>query len=704
MAVIGFLGFGLLTWGIQMFSHQPLYRSTSEVILTEWSDQESPVPVKSFPMDVRVSWFKDGDVLKPVRQKLQEKYGISRSKKELEQAIEIEEIKPRDWRPNQWQQISVVDRKKDVPKKILRTLIQEYKKVVPEKTTNFMKERKADISSRLSELENRIQSRRDQKNRKISELEQEIKKNRRKLETRFSPVAGSYPELVLSDMSDQLKQHRRRRDQIKQKRNEISEKINLAESFYETSKQDISGLDTDLVTTIERIGLHENTDLGPLLKEYRNLGTKKHVNLSDYTPQHPEIRRIERKRKRLEKQIIKLAKGDVLEKKLNKFRVKLNEIQEKMEKNLRRQKRLSRRVNRFKNLVQPIREANSRKEQIKREFNKNLEELQKEQSELEDQLAVIERVRETQEQTLHNKGETASDPEPIRSVNYPRILTLAIIFGLFGGVSIPIMAEYFSDFLSSSKDIRKHLGVKNLISVPYITQETKLDLNTNEDFMLRNIFNKFSVFLSSLSHDNNIYSYTIVSFKSKEGKTFFCSNAAISLARSGEKVLLVDADFRAPQIHDYFGVSGQPGLNDLIRQLNSTRGEENDITALLDEYTQRAAVENLLLMPAGHRPDNPLALLKSPELNKFLARLRERNIITFFDTPAMGPVVDASILAGKTDGTILVTAQDETTKTGAAEMRHALKQVGANMIGGVLNKVRDQDESDYYYYQTYEYR
>ncbi|GAP62332.1 hypothetical protein ARMA_0755 [Ardenticatena maritima] len=171
-----------------------------------------------------------------------------------------------------------------------------------------------------------------------------------------------------------------------------------------------------------------------------------------------------------------------------------------------------------------------------------------------------------------------------------------------------------------------------------------------------------------------------------EGATITAANLAVVLAQANKRVILVDADLRHPSLHTIFGLPLEPGLTDMMRR-----------PELLDEPPlQPTGVEGLWVLTSGGTPPNPAELIASPQMRAIIEALRERADMVIFDAPPVVPVTDASVLATRTDGVLLVLRAGKTRREQAARARELLDQVQARIVGSVLTDVDvDVDVSEY---------
>ena len=114
-------------------------------------------------------------------------------------------------------------------------------------------------------------------------------------------------------------------------------------------------------------------------------------------------------------------------------------------------------------------------------------------------------------------------------------------------------------------------------------------------------------------------------------------------------------------------------------------------------------VPNLSVVTSGPMPINPAELLDSRRMNEVLAQLSQHADVVLFDTPPMGPLTDAVVLASKVEGTILVVWAGKTRKDVVRAAVENLKKVGARPLGIVLNMIKPGVLDRYSYYYSYYY-
>lgn len=183
----------------------------------------------------------------------------------------------------------------------------------------------------------------------------------------------------------------------------------------------------------------------------------------------------------------------------------------------------------------------------------------------------------------------------------------------------------------------------------------------------------------------------VTSSAPREGKTVTAINAAVAFAQLSGRVLLVDCDLRRPRCHRVFNLDKSVGLADVLA------GQSEYKHAI-----KATALPNLWLLTAGATVPSPAELLASGEMHQLVQNLKNAYDYVFFDSPPLVPVSDTLALATMVDGVVVVVDAD-TSKQAVRSTCGRLGQVGAKVLGVVLNRV-DIDSADYHYHYGGSYR
>lgn len=192
--------------------------------------------------------------------------------------------------------------------------------------------------------------------------------------------------------------------------------------------------------------------------------------------------------------------------------------------------------------------------------------------------------------------------------------------------------------------------------------------------------------------DKMIKTICLTSCMPNEGKSVTTMNLAISMANSNKKVLHIDADMRKPRQYKDISAKFNAGLSNYLSGM-----------AECDEIISETNIDNLQLILCGPKPPNPTELLGTARFKELLDTLKDKYDYIIIDTPPLGSMIDAAIVASRSDGTILLIAYKAIDFKRENKVKEQLEKANANIIGVVLNKIPRKDYKDYYYY-NYHYR
>lgn len=197
-----------------------------------------------------------------------------------------------------------------------------------------------------------------------------------------------------------------------------------------------------------------------------------------------------------------------------------------------------------------------------------------------------------------------------------------------------------------------------------------------------------------LGSDTPVNSVVVSSSTPAEGKSTVSLNLAKAAAALGQRVLLVDADLRRPQVHERLNLSNEVGLSNVV-------ATGMDLEEAIQSVPQ---VENLYVLSAGDLPPDPARILSSKRMQEVMQQLRTNSPfdLVIYDTPPLLGFADARILAGATSGVILVA---KIAKTDRAALKQTIDQLNMSkvpILGVVANNVTRNGHGSYYgHYERY---
>lgn len=206
---------------------------------------------------------------------------------------------------------------------------------------------------------------------------------------------------------------------------------------------------------------------------------------------------------------------------------------------------------------------------------------------------------------------------------------------------------------------------------------------------------------------NKIKTLTVTSCNPGEGKTTISFNLAKSMVKAGLKTLLVDMDLRKPNLAKVAGVNWEKEAGGAAKGITDFISGDCEIEDVIYE----TAFKNFFIIPCGTIPPNPAELLSTEKFSRFIEDAKTYFFkaakgqfdMVIFDSPPLRSVIDAAVLAAKTDGTLLVIKTGAVNYKAVQQVKEQLERVNANLVGVVLNRMKKRDHNYYYsyYYNNY---
>ena len=277
---------------------------------------------------------------------------------------------------------------------------------------------------------------------------------------------------------------------------------------------------------------------------------------------------------------------------------------------------------------------------------------------------------------------------PPTSPDHPKPLTNALIgavLGLLLALCVVLLREFLDDRVRTPEQIENLTGVATIGTIT-ARDKGSLLLSVKDNSRLLDSFGIIRTNLSFVSHDRTLRSIVVTSPVPYEGKSTTAINLAISLAWSGKRVLLMDADLRRPTIHKRLEIQNVGGLSLIL-----LHGKQNDTIATVP------GVENLYVLTAGPTPPNPTELLESKRMHQLLQTIQDSTQIDIvvIDTPPALGFADVAVLAAQVDGVILTLNAQHTREVSLIETMEVFKKVKARIVGIILIDVKENKPNSY---------
>jgi len=292
--------------------------------------------------------------------------------------------------------------------------------------------------------------------------------------------------------------------------------------------------------------------------------------------------------------------------------------------------------------------------------------------------------------------EVARPPSFPSQPNHTRILAMALMLGVLLGAAFAIARDWLDQRLRSAEEIAAVLNVPVLGVIPHISgkrspvvrgQAMRLAPSSDVAEAYRTV--RTAIYFGI--PDGHAKTLLVTSPAPGDGKTTLASNLAIAMAQAGQRILLIDGDFRRPMQHRVFEIPDNVGLSSTLAGRTP-----------LNDAIKPTTTPNLHLLPCGPLPPNPSEMLNSAVFAELLKQLSTRYEHIIIDSPPVMPVADARILGAICDVTLLVLRAEKSTRKLAEHSRDSLLSVGASILGVIVNDV-SHGKSRYGYYSQYGY-
>ena len=281
-------------------------------------------------------------------------------------------------------------------------------------------------------------------------------------------------------------------------------------------------------------------------------------------------------------------------------------------------------------------------------------------------------------------------PTEPSSPNLRLDLALGLLLGLAAGVGIAVLRTVLDTRVHTLADVTTAVTAPILGGIPFDADSAKrpLVVQAAPRDPRAEAFRGLRTNLQFLQVQPGTPSFVVTSSAPAEGKSTTAANTALTLAETGARVALIDADLRKPRVAEVFGIEGGVGLSDVLAG-----------RVTLSQAMQPWGAGKLFLLPAGTLPPNPAELLGSRSMWRTLQELRAAFDYIIIDAPPLLAVTDAAVVSRLTTGAILVVAAGSTRRPQLEGAVKALEGVDATLLGVVVTKLPTKGPDSYGYGQ-----
>jgi len=263
---------------------------------------------------------------------------------------------------------------------------------------------------------------------------------------------------------------------------------------------------------------------------------------------------------------------------------------------------------------------------------------------------------------------TPTQPRPVLN------LSLGLVLGLLAGIGLALLRNAVDQSIKSREQLRHAVDAPVLATIAEDNDVRAhgLVLRERPRGRVAEGFRQLRANLEFVDINHEHRTILVTSAGPGQGTTTTVCNLALAMADAGRRVLVIEADFRRPQAADLFGIERTVGLTNVL-------AGRMDWAPAVHRWH-----DSIDLLPSGPLPPNPSELLSQPTMVRLLADVRARYDAVIIDSPPLGTVSDASVLAPRVDGVVLVVRWGKTTTSAAGDAADNLRTVSARLLGSVL--------------------
>lgn len=279
---------------------------------------------------------------------------------------------------------------------------------------------------------------------------------------------------------------------------------------------------------------------------------------------------------------------------------------------------------------------------------------------------------------------------------------VGLIFGVMLGIGLSLLRSSRGLLIATATALETYAGATVFASVPDFRRGRTKSKGARAKFHLpvrdspnsptAHAYSALRAALKFAQKGRKLTTMTITSSVQGEGKSTTLLNLALSLAKSGSRVLVIDADIRRPVIHKHFSKERKGGLVEILSD-----GLE------LEEAVQATDQENLSIITAGKSHEHPGELLAMPQMSQVVSDADEKFDYVLFDVPPVLAVADAFSFLNELDGIFLLCRANKVPGAVVESAAHRLQLSGGDLVGAILNGLKTSRFGGYGYGYGYSY-
>lgn len=297
------------------------------------------------------------------------------------------------------------------------------------------------------------------------------------------------------------------------------------------------------------------------------------------------------------------------------------------------------------------------------------------------------------EQINTNPGQVLAEPDvPNRpsSPNHQMNLALGLLLGIALGVGVAFLRAQTDTRLRDRDRLEEAIGIPVLASIPRDPtwedeSQPRLVSLENPRSSVAEAYRTLRTTVLAAAARHGVRTILVTSPLAGEGKTTTAANLAVVMAQADRRVALISADLRRPRVHRFFDLANEQGLSEVLT---------GRVTA--ESAFRRTDVDGLWVLPSGNEPENPAELLQSKAMEELIEEQRDHADFVIIDCPPVLAVADSLGVIPFVDGVLFVADAAGSRVDAVTQAGTQLAQMGAPLLGAVLNDFKMTSAAYYY--------